>query len=91
MDPKKREIKKFLVEELFLMKNPMDRNDRIESWKQLLIQLVLLKKIERFNINYSGTEINFDINNFTYYISFENDHNIQMLIREKVIDQLIGL
>ena len=91
MDPKKREIKELLLQELDLMKYPMDKDCRIESWTELLKQLILLKKIERYHINYSGTEINFDINNFTYYLNFESDQKIQTILREKALDQLIDL
>jgi len=90
MDPKKREIKELLLNELELMEYPMDKECRIKSWTDLLKKLILLRKIQRYHINYNGTEVKFDINNFTYYLNFESTQKIQMILREKSIDRLIN-
>jgi len=90
MDLKKKEIKEILTNELFLMKDPMNKNNRIDSWKDVLSQLILLKKIENFHINHDGLEIQFNINNFTYFIDYESESKIKLIIRENLIDQLLG-
>jgi hypothetical protein len=89
MDPKKREIKNLLIEELSIMPDPMDKDCRTNNWTTLLILLINLGRIQRYHINYNATEINFDINDFTYYVNFENEEKIKSLVRDQAIDQLL--
>jgi len=88
IDLKKAEIRQYLIDELFLMDEPLEKSQRSKRWGILLKELVRLNKIQRYII--SGNRILFDINDFTYTLDFGTDSDIKKLYRKEKIERIIS-
>jgi hypothetical protein len=89
LDPKKKEIKKYIENELLFMEDYSDPKCRRISWSRLLNELVLLRKVDNYVINHDSTEIIFNINGFGYYIDLYSEENIMNIHRELVLNDII--
>jgi hypothetical protein len=88
IDLKKAEIRQYLIDELFLMDEPLEKNQRSKKWGLLLKELVRLNKIQQYII--SGNKILFDINDFTYTLDFGSESDIKKLYRKEKINRIIS-
>lgn len=72
------------------MDDPFNTICRINGWKTLLKELILLNRIESFIINTEGTHITIYVDDsITYYIDFISICTIKYLFRESCIDKLL--
>jgi len=89
IDQRKETIRNYLIDELKFMETPFDADCRMEGWKELLKQLVLLNRIDLFIINKSATDVKIIIDKITYYINFKTEESLQTIYRDKLINEII--
>lgn len=71
------------------MDNPLDINNRISAWKEVLNELIRLGRIEGYIISQSGLNIDIVTKTlFNFYLDFTEDQ-IHQICRDQVIDQLL--
>ena len=90
IEQRKETIRNYLIDELKFMEIPFDTDCRMEGWKELLKQLVLLNRIDLFIINKSATSVKIVIDKFTYCINFKTEDYLQVIYRERLINEIIN-